>query len=76
MTPPLTWNEALEKARAAVEQIRRDRGDPEAAHSMEDDLREWVLEFLAHWSGDPLVGQELAQIALSTREIDFPRWCA
>lgn len=47
--------------------------DPERAHGMEDDLRELVLRAVATGRSD---GPELANLALSSSEIKFARWCA
>lgn len=47
--------------------------DPESAHSLEDELREQVLQTIADGCADP---QALARAALKTRELDFERWCA
>ncbi len=61
---------AAEKA----EEIRNLR-DPEAAHSMEDDLHLSILRTIAE--GVCMEhAQELARIALRLAEDDFPRWCA
>lgn len=63
-----------EEARQVVQRIEKSKNDDELAHFLEDELREAVLEVIAaanlgEWS-------ELAQIALSTKQIDFSRWCA
>ena len=47
--------------------------DPEAAHSMEDDLYKDVLREIASGNGQ---SQELAYEALEAAKIEFPRWCA
>jgi hypothetical protein len=56
-----------------VEGVRANSNDGERAHSMEDDLREWVLEAIANGAPNAV---ELAKAALETSAIDFPRWCA
>lgn len=61
------------EARAAVEKIRAAAGDDEIAHSYEDDFRASVLKAIAEGSEDAV---ELAEIALTTGEIQFARWCA
>ena len=49
-------------------------GDPEAAHSREDDLYESVLRAIADGlATDPVA---MAKEALKTKDIEFPRWCA
>ena len=47
--------------------------DPESAHSKEDDLYADIIATLA--SGGK-VTREMAQEALKTQKMDFPRWCA
>lgn len=62
-----------EEARQWVQRIKNSKDDPEAAHSLEDELRQLVLQDIRKGHPD---AQKLAEIALSTDEIDFPRWCA
>jgi hypothetical protein len=65
----------LEDVQARVAEIRSiGAGDPEAAHSKEDDLYRDVLQFIAY--GPQGLHKELAYAALETQEEDFPRWCA
>ncbi len=59
--------------RDRVEQIRLKAGDDEAAHSMEDSLRDDVLKAIAYGAPEP---ESLAYEALKTSEIEFARWCA
>lgn len=48
--------------------------DPEAAHSVEDDLYERVLRHIAEeGAGNPAA---IAKEALRTKDFNFPRWCA
>jgi hypothetical protein len=65
----------VDEARALVAEIRRHaaEGDDEAAHSVEDDLRERALG--AIYAGAPNA-VELAGVALSTKRLGFDRWCA
>ena len=57
-----------------VAAIRECVGDPDSAHSMEDDLYRIVLEHIgAGKVDDPAL---CACAALETKELDFPRWCA
>ncbi len=55
-------------------------GDPELAHSREDDLYWDVLSEIARYSHvDSGVGRFCAQLAaeaLKTKDVDFPRWYA
>lgn len=48
------------------------RADPEAAHSLEDELRLAVLRVAA--AGGDIA--EMASICLQIDQISFPRWCA
>jgi hypothetical protein len=65
----ITVKEAMAR-RAAIEAAS---GDPEKAHSLEDALRTDVLEHIYHKGKKPRL---LAAIALSTDQIQFPRWTA
>ncbi len=58
----------------ALEQIRRESGDPETAHGLEDALWAAVLESIA--SGNAEHPQQMAEMALRSRDISFARWCA
>jgi hypothetical protein len=59
--------------RLRVKDIRRYSGDDGVAHSMEDGLREDVLQAIADGAEN---SRELAIAALETSQIDFARWCA
>ena len=61
------------EARARVDVIKAVYDDPEDAHGKEDELRHDVLQAIAEGSK---YGRALAEIALTTSEIEFPRWCA
>lgn len=61
-------------ARAIVDKIRSEaEWDDEAAHADEDNLYTLVLAEVV--VGNPNA-KELAEIALSTSNIKFARWCA
>ena len=64
----------IETIRAYVEQIERTRRDGEAAHSMEDGLRNEFIEFIAEHGPEDLA--EMAKEVLKTNEIEFSRWYA
>jgi hypothetical protein len=57
-----------------VELIREMRDDDEVAHGMEDDLHTAVLSAIA--ADRTHDAAALARAALSTRDIDFARWCS
>lgn len=48
-------------------------GDPEAAHSEEDVMKDCVLQAIAGGIEDPA---SCAAEALKSCDLDFPRWCA
>ena len=63
-----------EEVQRRIEIIRAAAGDPEGAHVDEDMLFTDVLEAIAAGTcEDPT---ECARLALTTSEIDFPRWHA
>ena len=64
---------SVEEAKAWVAEIEAASDDPEAAHASEDSL--WVTVLKATRDGADN-SQELAEIALKTTEIGFPRWYA
>jgi hypothetical protein len=53
--------------------LHRDKIDAEAAHGAEDELYEAVLRAIAK-SGSLENARALAEAALETKKIDFPRW--
>ena len=57
-----------------VERIRSAADDPEIAHSLEDRLYARLLKAIA--DGTCVDAAECARIALTTGDIDFPRWFA
>lgn len=64
----------IDDIREKVRAIRLSAGDPEGAHSQEDDLWQAVLQAIANGEvDDPRLA---AFEALETTKIDFPRWCA
>lgn len=72
---------SVDDARRVVEFIREqvEVNDDEVAHAVEDKLREAVLEAIATGPVlelDDSTYVELARLALSTRGIEFSRWCA
>lgn len=69
----------LKDARRRVNKIAEMAGDPEVAHSEEDDFRTDVLRAIAGIdlsASGARTARQLAREALSTGEIRFPRWCA
>lgn len=59
-----------------VAEIEAAKDNPELAHKLEDDLHCYVLQQVVNYGGgswgDPAL-KELAKLALSTKEIKFPR---
>ena len=67
----------IETAESMVAEVEREvsETDWEAAHSIEDDLREYVLEQIAGGTVPSDWMPKLAQIALRTQEMEFSRHC-
>jgi hypothetical protein len=68
-----TAGKEIEEAVAMTKAIADSAGDYEIAHSMEDELMRRALECILDGFKDPAV---LANIALSTGDLNFPRYCA
>ena len=68
------WLMTVGRVLNKVEDIRHAAGDAEAAHGMEDQLHQDVLEAIAN--GRCQEPKKVAAAALLTKEIEFPRWCA
>ena len=66
----MTQYEVMER----VAKISSVSGDDEVAHGMEDDLYEEFVRYVA--LAGPSVLSEIAKKVLSTKELDFARWCA
>lgn len=65
----MTLDDVLE----LVQGVSDSQGDPEMAHSREDDMYRAVLTAIADGA---LNARELARAALETSTMAFPRWCA
>lgn len=59
-----------------VDEIDRMKGDEETAHGEEDQLRGWFIESCANGLYTKEEAVQIGKIVLSTRDIDFARWCA
>ncbi len=66
----------VEQVEKVVDAIEACAGDPEGAHSMEDDLYRTVLRAIAEERHEEGEARWLAEKALQTRGLDFPRWMA
>lgn len=64
---------SVESVRGMVEKVESLSGDPEAAHSAEDQTLVAALQMIAEGCDDSAA---VAREALRVREIDFPRWYA
>ena len=62
------------KVKRYLKAIRLAAPDPEHAHDLEDKMRGAILEAISRGRCDD--PEECARIALTSDEIDFPRWCA
>lgn len=71
--PVITTVDEVRSTVAAIEQLQ---WDPEAAHSLEDDLYKWVLQAIAEGAVEHEEAQEMAEAALQTKAFDFPRYTA
>ena len=58
-----------------IDVIKNNQDDDEVAHSIEDDLREWFIEYVRDNSSDIYLS-DAAALVLSTNNIEFARWCA
>lgn len=63
-----------EEIEARIKEIKNRSHDDEIAHSLEDQLYENFIEWIAESAGNE--AGELAELVLTTREISFARWCA
>lgn len=64
----------IDEARKRVEKVAKYSTDPEIAHSEEDDFYYDILRWIA--AGNLTDAAEIATVALKTKDIYFPRWCA
>lgn len=64
----------VDEVRERVQQIRNMAGDDERAHSAEDALHQEVLLAIADGEAEDMRG--ISREALTTKDIDFCRWCA
>lgn len=62
----------IAEIKTRINAIESEVWDPETAHLLEDTLREDVLCYLAQVA--PAELGEMARLAVSTRDIEFPRW--
>lgn len=63
----------VEDIQRVLDLIEAKKDDPEAAHSLQDDLWQLVLECVANGAENSAL---LAKEALKVLHIDFERWCA
>lgn len=66
----------LQTIKEVVKSIKKNVYDDEAAHSMEDYLREMTLASIATGTYSKKECVEFAKEALKTKKIKFSRWCA
>ena len=65
----------IHEIKERIQAIKDCAGDDEAAHSMEDTLREEFIAYV-HITSEVEHLSEKAKLILSTSEIEFSRWCA
>jgi hypothetical protein len=63
----------IDEVKARVEEIEAWKGDDEAAHGKENQLREDFIRYVAETATPSLA--EKARLVLSTNHIEFARWC-
>jgi len=63
-----------EHVKERFEEIRKLSGDPEMAHSREDDLYLDILTAIR--DGTIIDAVRCCEEALKTHDLSFPRWCA
>lgn len=68
----LTKKDALD----LVSKIDHMKDDDEVAHSEEDSLHWWFIECCAEGLYTKKEIIEIGKIVLSTKDLDFARWCA
>lgn len=64
--------EALEHAMRELATIKAEADDDEVAHQREDDLRAWVLRWVAVHAPDEIAA--VARVAIQTAHVEFARW--
>lgn len=74
----MTRDEAIEHVDGLLRHIRKRAKlrDHEAAHGIEDNTYEWVLENIAQGTIEPHDAAAVAARALTARDIKFSRHCA
>jgi len=65
----------IDQIKERIEEIRSLVGDPEAAHSKEDDLYRDFIRYVALGSGGISIVVK-ARLVLTVIDIKFPRWHA
>lgn len=66
-------DEVVERVAAVADASRA--GDDEAAHGLNDELRALVLRRIALGEVDLATARQMAEVALSTDQLDFNQWC-
>ena len=64
---------SIEEIKKALSMIEAANGDDEAQHSLEDEL---YAGFVEHISQGQSEYAEMAKLILTTKQMDFARWCA
>jgi len=66
----------VEKIIEFVSRVDASKGDYEVAHSMEDELYAEFILFVSKSDLVPKHIQEMAELVLTTKDLDFERYCA
>jgi lipase chaperone LimK len=64
-----------EEIEKRLEQIKNMAGDDESAHGAEDDLYREFIAYVASLDSLPSLSAK-AKLILTTKDINFARWCA
>jgi len=66
----------IEDLNKDIESLKRMCDDDEAAHGFEDAIRGRILESFSKYDYTPQEIKDISNLALSTSDLDFARWCA
>lgn len=66
----------LDRVEWYLRKIKTEKDDPEAAHGTEDEMYREVLGWIANGKVSAQMAVEVACLALTSSNIEFPRWSA
>jgi len=62
-----------EEILSRIQKIKDASGDDESQHYQEDELRSRFIKYITTLESNPL--RDRAVLVMSTKDIDFDRWC-